>query len=32
MKTEILIPKEPAPTDPDWMIKKFSGGKLTAIE
>ena len=32
MKTEILIPKEPAPSDPSWMIKKFSGKTLSPFE
>ena len=30
MKTEVKIPKTPAPEDPEWMIKRWSGKRLTA--
>jgi hypothetical protein len=32
MKTEVLIPFEPATPDPDWLIKKHAGKRLDAVE
>jgi hypothetical protein len=32
MKTLVLIPFEPAPKEPDWLIKKHAGKKLDALE
>jgi hypothetical protein len=32
MKTIVLIPTEPAPSDPEWLIKKHAGHKLTPEE
>jgi hypothetical protein len=32
MQTELRIPSEPAPEDPLWMTKKFSGKTLSAAE
>ena len=32
MFTEVLIPVEPAPEDPLWIIKKKSGKKLNGVE
>ncbi len=32
MFTEVLIPVEPAPEDPLWIIKKKSGKKLNGEE
>jgi hypothetical protein len=32
MFTEVLIPMEPAPADPTWMIKRHSGKKLDPLE
>jgi hypothetical protein len=32
MYTELRIPIEPAPEDPEWMIKKFQGMALDAFE
>ena len=32
MKTEVLIPFEPAPKDPKWLLKKHAGKKLSHEE
>jgi len=32
MRTEVLIPWEKAPEDPEWMIRKYAGLKLNAEE
>lgn len=32
MFTEVLIPIQPAPKDPKWMIKKHAGKKLDPLE
>lgn len=32
MKTVVLIPTEPAPKDPSWMIKRHAGRKLDPME
>ena len=32
MRTEVKIPFEPAPADPEWMIRKYAGLKLNAEE
>lgn len=32
MKTEVKIPWEPAPKDPEWMIRRQAGLKLNAEE
>ena len=32
MKTLVLIPTEPAPEDPSWMMKRHAGRKLSAEE
>lgn len=32
MRTIVLIPTEPAPEDPSWLIKKHSHRKLDPIE
>ena len=32
MKTEVRIPTEPAPKDPEWMYKRKAGEKLNAFE
>ena len=32
MRTEVKIPSEPAPTDPEWMIRRYAGLKLNAEE
>lgn len=32
MRTEVKIPVTPAPTDPDWMIRKHAGKKLNVRE
>jgi len=32
MKTEVLIPFEPATPDPEWLIKKHLGVRLDAVE
>ena len=31
-KTVLLIPNKPAPEDPSWLIKKYSGSKMTPEE
>lgn len=32
MCTEVKIPYEPAPADPEWMIRRYAGLKLNAEE
>jgi len=32
LKTELRIPTKPAPEDPEFIIKKYSGFKLTEKE
>ena len=32
MKTIVLIPFEPAPEDPPWLLKKHANKKLNPIE
>lgn len=32
MKTIVLIPTEPAPEDPQWLLKKHANKKLDPIE
>lgn len=32
MCTEVKIPYEPAPADPEWMIRRHAGLKLNAEE
>jgi hypothetical protein len=32
MRTEVKIPFEPAPADPEWMIRRYAGLKLNVEE
>ncbi len=32
MKTYVKIPFEPAPRDPSWLLKKYSGKKMNPLE
>ena len=32
MKTYVKLPKREPPEDPEWILKKFRGEKLQALE